>query len=209
MQHDTASFIMDDVSEMDLHHSPRLFPSPTITEHHPHPSLDFHSNQDPYTPVNLSTCRSQETQLPGDQSQPASPNSRPSSVGTPTSSDRAAEERLTCPFSQSPSTRSPPVEPQSSLAPDQSPRTSLDERRQREDSPSLADSLPLAAALALGQWTHVSTLPSSISSESSSPSEIDEEDMPVSLLPQPMFRQPTDSKTNSPRQRTLPKAPVG
>lgn len=212
MQHDTASFIMGDVSEIyphHSHHSPRLSSSPTITEHHPHPSLDIHSNQDSYTQVDPPTCRLPETQLSGDQSQPASPNSRPSSVGTPTSLDLATEERLTCTFSQSPLAQSPPAEPQSSLAADPTCRTSPEERRQRGDSPVFADRLPIATSLALGQWTHVISSPSSTSSESSSPSETDEEDMPVSLPPQPMFWRPTNSKTNSPRQRTLPKAPVG
>ncbi|KAL8900674.1 MAG: hypothetical protein Q9207_005577 [Kuettlingeria erythrocarpa] len=122
-----------------------------------------------------------ETRMSGDQSQPASPNSRFSSVGTPTSSHLNTEELLTCPFSQSP-TLSPPTERQPSLAADLIRRTSLEER-QRGDSPALADRLRLATSFTLDQSTHVSSLSSGTSSESSSLSETDEDVPPKAKNP--------------------------
>lgn len=204
MQHDTASFTTGDASEIDPHDSPRLSPS-TITEHHPYLSLGIQSNQDSYTPLDPPISYLPETQLSGHQSQLSSPCSPSSSVGTPTSSELAAEEQLICPFSQSPLTRSPPAEAQSSHAAPPPPTgptciTSLDER-QRGESSSPAARRPLATP---PSWP----VDAYTSSECSSPSETDE-DMPVSVPPQPTFRQPADSNINSPRRRTLLKGPVG
>ncbi|KAL8913394.1 MAG: hypothetical protein Q9171_001773 [Xanthocarpia ochracea] len=145
---------MSNISKMNPHHSPRLSPSPssTITDHHPHPFLGIQSSQDSDTPVNPPASPWPENELSDYQSQLSSPNSPSSLVPSLTSSDLAAEEQLTCPFSQSPLTRSPSAEPQSSL-----------------------NALPFSTAL--GYWTQATLSSSGTSSESSSPSETDE-DMP-------------------------------
>ncbi|KAI4117557.1 MAG: hypothetical protein LQ345_002236 [Seirophora villosa] len=100
-------------------------------------------------------------------------------TGTPTSSDLAAKEQLTRPFSHSLSTLSPPAKPQSSPAASpflasSSPSSSTEERQQGNSS-VLVDRLALTTPL--GQWAQVSSSSSGTPSEPLSSSET-EVDMP-------------------------------
>lgn len=104
---------MGDSSQMNPHSSPRQSLPSTISNHHPYQILDIQSNQGSDTGLAPPASRLPPIQLSDHPVQPASSDFPSPSVGTPTSSHLAAEEQLTCPFSHSPFTLSPPAESQS------------------------------------------------------------------------------------------------
>ncbi|KAL9007969.1 MAG: hypothetical protein Q9173_006860, partial [Seirophora scorigena] len=113
------------------------------------------SNRDSFTPLAPSASRLPEAQLSDYQTQNPISGSLSAIVGTPTPSDLAAEEQITRPFSQSPSTLSPSAESQSSSAvplfsANSCPSVSTEEQQQGHSS-SLVDRLALTTPLS--QWT--------------------------------------------------------